>query len=380
MIEQTPETHTRARPTRPNILVLMTDDHGQWASHCYGNRELSTPNMDYLAETGARMQNAYTPCPVCSPARACSWTGRLPSQHEYPRLGCPGGRRHAGLARSGAAPGVGSAGAGYRTGLAGKWHCGQGEIPGAGFDFALAIPRTSIRIAERSSSRRTASRSRSADGEVRLVTSRALEFLGHRDQERPFFLFVGYVNTHSPFQDHPERLVRRYRDAQFVDIPREKYHGPCKPIQLAAQDEATQRKQLAQYYAAVTYVDEQIGALAGRTGHIRRPGEHTRRLYLGSRPHERSPRTLPKGNATAPQKFLRGVDPRSVPSPVAHAYHAGNCFFRARGPLRSVPDPPRRSRSFGVGRQRETAELARQELSSPARQRGGYALAIRTVL
>src|SRR5947209_3929326 len=65
---------------RPNILVLMTDDHGQWASHCYGNRELSTPNMDLLAETGALMQNAYTPCPVCSPARASFWTGRVPSQ------------------------------------------------------------------------------------------------------------------------------------------------------------------------------------------------------------------------------------------------------------------------------------------------------------
>ena len=46
---------------RPNILVLMTDDHGQWASHCYGNRELSTPNMDLLAETGALMQSQPVP-------------------------------------------------------------------------------------------------------------------------------------------------------------------------------------------------------------------------------------------------------------------------------------------------------------------------------
>ena len=66
----------------PNILVIMTDDHGQWASHCYGNSELVTPNMDFLAESGILMQNAFAICPVCSPARASFFTGRLPSQHE----------------------------------------------------------------------------------------------------------------------------------------------------------------------------------------------------------------------------------------------------------------------------------------------------------
>jgi arylsulfatase A-like enzyme len=135
MTEQTPETH--AHPARPNILVLMTDDHGQWASHCYGNRELSTPNMDYLAETGARMQNAYTPCPVCSPARASFWTGRLPSQHGIHDWIQEDGDTRPWFARERPLASVLQS-AGYHTGLAGKWHCGQGEIPDAGFDFALS--------------------------------------------------------------------------------------------------------------------------------------------------------------------------------------------------------------------------------------------------
>ena len=50
--------------SRPNILVFLSDDHGQWASRPYGNRELVTPTLDHLARSGARMGNAFTPCPA----------------------------------------------------------------------------------------------------------------------------------------------------------------------------------------------------------------------------------------------------------------------------------------------------------------------------
>jgi len=69
------------KPRRPNILVFLTDDHGQWAQHINGNSELVTPHMDRIATTGTRMTQAFTPSPVCSPARACFFTGRMPSQH-----------------------------------------------------------------------------------------------------------------------------------------------------------------------------------------------------------------------------------------------------------------------------------------------------------
>lgn len=301
MIEQTPETP--ARPARPNILVLMTDDHGQWASRCYGNRELSTPNMDYLAETGARMQNAYTPCPVCSPARASFWTGRLPSQHGIHDWIQEDGDTRPWLAPEKPLASVLQS-AGYHTGLAGKWHCGQGEIPGAGFDFALS--HTTNQYPHRGVQRFTENGKPVGftGQQSALVTSRALEFLRHRDRERPFFLFAGYVDTHSPFQDHPERLVRRYRDAQFIDIPHEKYQGPCKPIHLPPTDEATQRKLLAQYYAAVTYVDEQIGALLDE---LDASGDlaNTLVVYTSDHGHMNGHHGLyTKGNATAPQNFL----------------------------------------------------------------------------
>ena len=49
--------------SRPNILVFLSDDHGQWASRPYGNRELVTPTLDHLARSGARMGNAFTSVP-----------------------------------------------------------------------------------------------------------------------------------------------------------------------------------------------------------------------------------------------------------------------------------------------------------------------------
>ena len=65
---------------QPNIVVFFSDDHAQWTLPSYGNSEISAPNLTHLAETGALMRNALTPCPGCSPARVSFWTGRYPSQ------------------------------------------------------------------------------------------------------------------------------------------------------------------------------------------------------------------------------------------------------------------------------------------------------------
>ena len=69
------------RPKRPNILVFLTDDQGQWLQEAYGNSEVRTPNMSRIARNGVLMRNAFTTSPVCSPARASFFTGRMPLQH-----------------------------------------------------------------------------------------------------------------------------------------------------------------------------------------------------------------------------------------------------------------------------------------------------------
>ena len=137
-----------------------------------------------------------------------------------------------------------------------------------------------------------------------IVTTKALEFLRARDRERPFFLFAGYVDTHSPFKDHPERLAQRYRKAQFSDIPNEKYVGPGRGIHLPPDTEAGRREALAQYYAAVSYVDEQLGILLDE---LEGRGEldDTLVVYTADHGHNNGHHGLyTKGNATVPQNFL----------------------------------------------------------------------------
>lgn len=100
---------------RPNILLIMTDDHTTQAISCYGGILQETPNMDRIADEGMRMDNFYATNALSGPSRACILTGKFShlngfkdnssifdgSQQTFPKL----------LQQ-----------AGYRTGIVGKWH------------------------------------------------------------------------------------------------------------------------------------------------------------------------------------------------------------------------------------------------------------------
>ncbi|MGI5894250.1 MAG: sulfatase-like hydrolase/transferase [Candidatus Merdivicinus sp.] len=63
---------------KPNILFLMCDEHRADLTGYAGNKIIRTPNLDRLAETGVVFQNAYTPAPICVPARQCMMAGQYP--------------------------------------------------------------------------------------------------------------------------------------------------------------------------------------------------------------------------------------------------------------------------------------------------------------
>ncbi|WP_370231659.1 sulfatase-like hydrolase/transferase [Cognatishimia sp.] len=60
---------------RPNLLILISDEHRKDAMGCAGHPIVKTPNLDALAARGARFTNAYTPSPMCVPTRAAIATG-----------------------------------------------------------------------------------------------------------------------------------------------------------------------------------------------------------------------------------------------------------------------------------------------------------------
>ena len=63
--------------TRPNFLVLVTDDQGIGDVGCYGHPEVRTPNLDRLASSGVRFTQWYANAPVCSASRAAIMTGKF---------------------------------------------------------------------------------------------------------------------------------------------------------------------------------------------------------------------------------------------------------------------------------------------------------------
>ncbi|MDD9877305.1 MAG: sulfatase-like hydrolase/transferase [Magnetovibrio sp.] len=63
-----------------NLLIIMSDQHTQKVTGCYGHEFVETPNLDALAARGARFDSAYTTCPVCVPARASFATGKYVHQ------------------------------------------------------------------------------------------------------------------------------------------------------------------------------------------------------------------------------------------------------------------------------------------------------------
>ncbi|MDA8117049.1 MAG: sulfatase-like hydrolase/transferase, partial [Actinomycetota bacterium] len=254
------------------MLLVLLDDHAQWAAHCYGNSELRTPTLDYLADTGVKMENAFTPTPVCSPGRAALLTGRIASQHgihdflggEYEtRDGRPWLEDERTLAQI-------LSDAGYVVGLSGKWHLGGSSEKQPGFDYwyqeAKYSPDRGHTALQRSALAWPhpwpGAPDSSRDPGVHTITDYAIDFLRTRDRQRPFFLIAGYIATHSPWIGHPERLVSAYRRCTFRDVPPDAMYPYGRPA-LESRFPSRQRpfEALAQYYAAVSVIDEQVGRL-----------------------------------------------------------------------------------------------------------------------
>ncbi len=250
---------------KPNILVFLSDDHGSWAAGCYGNEEVRTPNIDFLAERGVLMENAFTPTPVCSPARACVFTGRIPSQHGlHDYLGTMEGADvdRAWLAGERLLPEMLREG-GYQTALVGKWHLGEERTSKQGFNYSFTIgpeypirhegPRTYYRGAEPVARQGYLSQ---------IITDESLAWLNTRDKEKPFFLVVGLYATHSPWKGHPERLASQYRK-RAVSSGLTDAAYPFGSQQRESLDETRNDPVEArcQYYAGVSEIDESVGRL-----------------------------------------------------------------------------------------------------------------------
>jgi len=115
-------------PTRPNILLLVSDQQRPDLLGCLGKLPVHTPRLDSLAREGTLFTRAYTPCPLCTPARASLLTGQYPSRHGAWSIGVDTPVDCLSL------PALLSGQGGYATGILGKSHymsCLRGDSPEA---------------------------------------------------------------------------------------------------------------------------------------------------------------------------------------------------------------------------------------------------------
>lgn len=217
---------------QPNIIIIVGDDMGYADVGFNGSKEIPTPHLDSLASSGTKFTNGYVSGPYCSPTRAGLLTGRYQTRfgHEFN----PGDANGEGLPLSERTIADRLKGAGYHTGLVGKWHLGASpkQHPNSrGFDeFFGFIAGSHPYVAGEGA---PIFRNREAVKETEYLTDalgrEAVAFIDRHHQE-PFFLYLAFNAVHTPMEAQEERLAKF---APIKDPQRRQYAA-----MMAAMDDA----------------------------------------------------------------------------------------------------------------------------------------------
>lgn len=273
-----PATTLATRPSkRPNILLIMSDEHDPAVMGCYGNHLVRTPNLDRLAQQGIAFDAMYTTSPLCVPARLSFTSGKYISHVSGWNNGC--------RLPSDDYPSVAHSlnQAGYRSYLAGKMH--YDAMHRYGFTELYRNPQNlwhhkglgSRRSASDTKPNVKAWQDRARDihpgddaGVIphdKKVTAACCEFFkNHKHDDQPFFLLAGYMAPHFPLIA-PEKLYEHYKGkVPMPNIPAGHLDSlPTNYKQLRygfGTTEATP-KQIQDgrdlYYALTEWFDNQVG-------------------------------------------------------------------------------------------------------------------------
>ena len=196
------------RDSRPNVILIMTDDQGYADLSSYGHEKIKTPRLDALAEKGLRLTSFYSGGAVCTPSRMALLTGAYPA-----RLGWTQGvDGYLMPKRSGLHPDALTIAEifreeGYATGISGKWHLGREpefRPHRQGFEFTYYIPMSNNQI----DSLWVGDEIVEQPFDNRLLTEqfteKAMEFISKDREGKPYFLYLPHTAPHFPVQAHPD--------------------------------------------------------------------------------------------------------------------------------------------------------------------------------
>lgn len=277
------------KPGKPNVLLLMADQHRADCIGAAGNAAIHTPNLDRLAREGARFTNMYSTTPTCTPARTALLTGLAPWRHGmlgYGRVGegyaveMPQAMRDLGyytlgigkmhwhpqrhlhgfhrtiLDESGRELTVDFR-SDYRAWLMTNYPTINADVTGLTFNDHRAWP---YKLPEEAHP-------------TRWTGDTAVNFVETYKNPEPFFLKVSFARPHSPY-DPPQRIWDLYNGAELpkakVGKWAKKYAKPENDFpdywrgDLGAEQVRASRQG---YYGSVTFIDEQIGRILAALEH-----------------------------------------------------------------------------------------------------------------
>ncbi|WJH34958.1 sulfatase-like hydrolase/transferase [Paenibacillus sp. CC-CFT747] len=284
---------------QPNILWICTDQQRTDTLGCYGNKDISTPHIDGLAEKGVRMENAFCQSPVCTPSRASFLTGRYPRTTRCRQNGQNIPEDEKLVTRL-------LADAGYVCGLAGKLHlsaCHPSAAPVTerriddgyvqfhwSHDPFPQWPMNEYQAWLKAKGRKygTVPSDESAyvhygmdaeDHQTAWCADKTIEFIKTmQDSGRPWLFSLNLFDPHHPF-DPPKEAMKRYVN-RLKDMPLPNYregelaeksyfqqydhkgaYGNPREYPYAEMKAEDHRAIRAAYWAMVELIDEQVGRI-----------------------------------------------------------------------------------------------------------------------
>ena len=209
---------------KPNILLILADDHGYGDISAHDGPSIQTPNIDRIADEGVRFTKFYANCSVCSPSRASLMTGRYPD-----RVGVPGVIRTHPQSNWGyfqqdaiTLPTMLKQ-KDYRTALIGKWHLGledENHPCKRGFDHFHGFLGDMMddywtHLRHNNNYMRNDYETIDPRGHATdLFSDWSVDFIRtHALTAHPFFLYLAYNAPHTPIQP-PDDWVERVKERE----------------------------------------------------------------------------------------------------------------------------------------------------------------------
>ena len=225
--------------SRPNIILLVADDHGKDALGCYGNTVVQTPNLDQLAAVGTRFNRAFCTTASCSASRSVILTGL--HNHANGHYGHQHAYHHfSSFSQVKSLPVLLAEGGNYRTAHVGKYHVAPESV----FHFQHRFE---------------------ANARSPIEMAQACESFVKSQSSQPFFLYFCFSDPHrgggfaEELPYHPDRFGNQL--AGYPGIEEVIYDPEEVVVPPFLPNTPETRAEIAQYYQSISRLDQGVGKL-----------------------------------------------------------------------------------------------------------------------